>query len=146
MVNSVRRWKRCQRHGRNRHCHNRGQSHFQKRRNFLTLDRQGTTVTGQAVEIANKVSSSFTEDTANSGLLGLAFSSINTVTPNPQKTFFDNAMSSNYLDSDHMVDILKYLPQVCLPRYSLRISSTTLLELMSLARSTHRNTLDPFIT
>ena len=38
----------------------------------------GTSVSGQAVEIATQVSSSFVSDTANNGLLGLAFSSINT--------------------------------------------------------------------
>jgi len=37
----------------------------------------GTSVSGQAVEIATQVSSEFVSDTAN-GLLGLAFSSINT--------------------------------------------------------------------
>ena len=43
----------------------------------------GTSVSGQAVEIATKVSSAFVSDTANNGLLGLAFSSINTgeITP-----------------------------------------------------------------
>jgi aspergillopepsin I len=38
----------------------------------------GTSVTGQAVEIATQVSAQFVSDTANNGLLGLAFSSINT--------------------------------------------------------------------
>jgi hypothetical protein len=38
----------------------------------------GTSVTGQAVEIATQVSSQFVKSTANGGLLGLAFSSINT--------------------------------------------------------------------
>jgi len=38
----------------------------------------GKSVSGQAVEIATQVSSAFVSDTANNGLLGLAFSSINT--------------------------------------------------------------------
>ena len=57
----------------------------------------GLKVSSQAVEAAKKVSSEFTSDSANDGLLGLAFSSLNTVSPKPQKTFFDNALSS--LDS-----------------------------------------------
>ncbi|KAH8816804.1 putative endothiapepsin [Xylogone sp. PMI_703] len=55
-----------------------------------------TTVKGQAVELATSVSSSFVSDQAD-GLVGLAFSSINTVTPVQQKTFFDNSQDS--LDS-----------------------------------------------
>lgn len=51
----------------------------------------GLTVTGQAVEAASTVSQSFTQESATDGLVGLAFSSINTVTPNQAKTFFDNA-------------------------------------------------------
>ncbi|KAI1497744.1 aspergillopepsin-F [Biscogniauxia marginata] len=58
------------------------------------VDVGGATVTAQAVEMATAVSKSFVEDTANNGLLGLAFSQLNTVQPQPQKTFFDNVMSS----------------------------------------------------
>jgi hypothetical protein len=50
-------------------------------------------VTGQAVEKAKKVSSAFISDSSD-GLVGLAFSSINTVSPTQQSTFFDNAQSS----------------------------------------------------
>ncbi|GAB7354981.1 hypothetical protein MBLNU459_g5593t1 [Dothideomycetes sp. NU459] len=52
------------------------------------------TATSQAVEAATSVSSSFISDVQNDGLLGLAFSTINTVTPVKQTTFFDSVKSS----------------------------------------------------
>lgn len=52
----------------------------------------GATVTGQAIEMATAVSQSFVQDTNNNGLVGLAYSKLNTVKPQQQKTFFDNVM------------------------------------------------------
>lgn len=50
-------------------------------------------VSKQVVELANKVSSTFVSDKSD-GLVGLSFSSINTVKPTKAKTFFDNAKAS----------------------------------------------------
>ncbi|EFZ04356.1 peptidase A1family protein [Metarhizium robertsii] len=66
----------------------------------------GLTVNAQAVEAAKQVSSQFSQDAASSGLLGLAFSSINTVKPTKQKTFFDNAKPA--LDSALFTADLKH--------------------------------------
>jgi hypothetical protein len=59
-----------------------------------TVNIGGATVTSQAIELATAVSTSFVQDTQSNGLVGLAFSKLNTVKPTQQKTFFDNAMPS----------------------------------------------------
>ncbi len=58
-----------------------------------TVSVGATSVTGQAVELAEQVSAQFQQDNAD-GLLGLAFNQINTVSPTQQKTFFSNAIPS----------------------------------------------------
>lgn len=54
----------------------------------------GATATAQAVEAATSVSSAFLADQQSDGLLGLAFSNINTVQPVQQTTFFDSVKAS----------------------------------------------------
>lgn len=57
-----------------------------------TVNIGGATVTSQAVELATAISGSFIEDPSSDGLVGLAFSALNSVQPQPQKTFFENIM------------------------------------------------------
>ncbi len=59
-----------------------------------TVKVGATTASSQAVELAETVSAQFQQDVNNDGLLGLAFDSINTVKPNPQKTFFSDVKAS----------------------------------------------------
>ncbi|RMZ68651.1 aspartic endopeptidase pep1 [Pyrenophora seminiperda CCB06] len=58
-----------------------------------TVTIGGVTATSQAVEAATAISSSFSQDVDTDGLVGLAFSSINTVSPRKQTTFFDTVKS-----------------------------------------------------
>ncbi|MCJ1287746.1 hypothetical protein MMC26_007098 [Xylographa opegraphella] len=59
-----------------------------------TVNIGGATVTSQAVELPTAVSGGFVSDFSSNGLLGLAMSSLNTVKPNQQMTFFDNIRGS----------------------------------------------------
>ncbi|KAL4893479.1 aspartic peptidase domain-containing protein [Aspergillus ambiguus] len=54
------------------------------------VDIGGATVKDQAIGLPTAVSATFLEDTYSNGLVGLAFSKLNTITPKKQKTFFDN--------------------------------------------------------
>ncbi|KAJ9501320.1 hypothetical protein LTR99_004631 [Exophiala xenobiotica] len=58
-----------------------------------TVDIGGSTVDAQAIGLPDTVSDSFITNTASNGLVGLAFSQLNTIKPQPQKTFFDNVMA-----------------------------------------------------
>lgn len=91
-----------------------------------TVTVGGLKVTGQAVESAQKVSASFSSDSNNDGLLGLAYSSLNTVSPNPQKTFFDNAKAS--LDAPLFTADLKHNAR---KSFLLLVQSVYLTELLS---------------
>jgi aspergillopepsin I len=66
----------------------------------------GLTVSNQAVEAAQQVSSQFSQDSSIHGLLGLAFDSLNSVQPQAQPTWFDNVQSS--LDSPLFTVDLKH--------------------------------------
>lgn len=54
-----------------------------------TINVGGVTVTGQAIGVPTAVASSILEDTHSNGLVGLGFSSLNTVKPTQQKSFFE---------------------------------------------------------
>lgn len=58
-----------------------------------TVDIGGSTVAQQAIGLPSFVSASFASDTASNGLVGLAFSKLNTVSPSKQLTFFDNVVN-----------------------------------------------------
>lgn len=68
----------------------------------------GITVKGQAVELAQKVSAQFAQDTQNDGLLGLAFSSINTVQPKAQTTWFDSGIAQGLFEQKLFTVDLKH--------------------------------------
>ncbi|KAK5073180.1 hypothetical protein LTR64_000412 [Lithohypha guttulata] len=57
------------------------------------------TVKGQAIELATEISSSFQNQTS-SGLLGLAWGDLNTVTPTPVKTPVENMIAQGSLPTD----------------------------------------------
>ncbi|OAQ70781.1 penicillopepsin [Pochonia chlamydosporia 170] len=58
------------------------------------VDVGGAAFPAQPVELATAVSQEFIKDQNNDGLMGLAFSKINTVKPQKQQTFFDNIKPS----------------------------------------------------
>ncbi|AEO71025.1 uncharacterized protein THITE_2092533 [Thermothielavioides terrestris NRRL 8126] len=66
----------------------------------------GLTAEKQAVQCAQQVSASFTRETHVDGLIGLGFSTLNTVSPKSQLTFFDNVKSG--LDSPVFTADLKH--------------------------------------
>ncbi|KAL2817724.1 aspartic protease pep1 [Aspergillus cavernicola] len=71
-----------------------------------TVTVGGITARDQAVQAAQHISRQFIQDQNNDGLLGLGFSSINTVEPRAQTTFFDSVRSQ--LDSPLFAVSLKH--------------------------------------
>lgn len=59
-----------------------------------TVSIGGATVPNQVFGLPLDVSHTFVQDTFSNGLVGLGFSSMNTIKPGPQKTFFDNVIPS----------------------------------------------------
>jgi hypothetical protein len=74
-----------------------------------TVNIGGAVVTGQAVECASSVSSEFVSDSSD-GLVGLAFNSINTVTPQSQSTFFFTAISEGLAEPVFTANLQKGEP------------------------------------
>ena len=70
-----------------------------------TVNIGGAIVKEQAFGVPDQVSQSFIEDTNSNGLVGLGFSSINTIKPEAQDTFFANVAPS--LDEPVMTASLK---------------------------------------
>jgi len=60
------------------------------------IDLGGLKIQNQAIELAQQLSQQFQQGNG-SGLLGLAFDTINTVSPTPQKTPVDNAISEGVI-------------------------------------------------
>ena len=56
------------------------------------VDIGGSTVDAQAIGLPDQIAQSFVTDSASNGLVGLAFSKLNTIEPVRQKTFFDNVL------------------------------------------------------
>ncbi|ODA83683.1 hypothetical protein RJ55_02198 [Drechmeria coniospora] len=54
----------------------------------------GAEFQAQPIELATAVTRTFVEDQNNDGLMGLAFSNLNTVKPQRQKTFFENVRAT----------------------------------------------------
>ena len=59
----------------------------------------GLVIKDQSIELANNLSTQFQQDTSD-GLLGLAFGSINTVTPGPVKTPVENMIAQSDIPKD----------------------------------------------
>lgn len=55
------------------------------------------TIPAQAVELAEKLSSQFSQGEGSDGLLGLAWPALNTVQPQPQKTPVENMIDSSII-------------------------------------------------
>ena len=71
-----------------------------------TVDIGGATVTKQAIGLPSEISDSFKTDQKSDGLVGLGFTSLNTMRPRQQKTFFDNV--SGDLDEPVLTAQLKH--------------------------------------
>ena len=64
-----------------------------------TVNVGGLVIKSQSIELANELSTQFAQDTSD-GLLGLAFGSINTVSPAPVQTPVENMISQQDIPKD----------------------------------------------